>query len=285
MQYRYLFLSILLHAILITVLFFNFEYETVKPANILSSVKVKVEEHPVSNKTDIDDELKAAMFSESELSQEIEKINAIEREKIEKEQRALNNLRKEQKTSRLKREKEEKRLKDLKDSYKKQNQKNKKINNELSEQQKKIAALKKEAQNLKLEQDKLKAEKKKIQDEALALKKEKDKIENLERERIAKEEARVNTEVGKYAALIKNKVGQNWATTAANAQDLASIMAITTSDAGEILDVKLIKSSGNTTFDRAAELAVLKSSPLPMPADGKVREKFKSFNFTFKPDS
>jgi len=44
-----------------------------------------------------------------------------------------------------------------------------------------------------------------------------------------------------------------------------------------------VKSSGNTTFDRQAELAVRKASPLPVPDDPRLFQQMKDIQFEFDP--
>jgi colicin import membrane protein len=54
---------------------------------------------------------------------------------------------------------------------------------------------------------------------------------------------------------------------------------------GDVLDVKVIATSGDASFDRSAEAAVRKASPLHMPPDAKVAQELQpTFQFTFKPD-
>jgi colicin import membrane protein len=56
-----------------------------------------------------------------------------------------------------------------------------------------------------------------------------------------------------------------------------------TSD-GTVIDAKVITSSGNDVFDRSAENAVNKSSPLPVPKDKELFNKeFRTFTFVFNP--
>lgn len=54
---------------------------------------------------------------------------------------------------------------------------------------------------------------------------------------------------------------------------------------GEVSHVEVLESSGQWTFDRSAEAAVKKSSPLPLPEDVSVRDRLREFTFTFKPES
>lgn len=52
---------------------------------------------------------------------------------------------------------------------------------------------------------------------------------------------------------------------------------------GIVTDARAIVSSGNTIFDRSAENAVRKASPLPVPSNPELFEYFKTFEFNFKP--
>ena len=56
---------------------------------------------------------------------------------------------------------------------------------------------------------------------------------------------------------------------------------ITQLPSGEVLDVKLIKSSGSTTLDEAIERAIFKSSPLPLPKNSKLFDR--DINLKYKP--
>ena len=52
---------------------------------------------------------------------------------------------------------------------------------------------------------------------------------------------------------------------------------------GEVVDARVVKSSGNATFDRQAELAVRKGSPLPVPEDPRLFEQMRQIQFEFDP--
>lgn len=47
---------------------------------------------------------------------------------------------------------------------------------------------------------------------------------------------------------------------------------------------KLIKSSGNSTCDEAAERAIIASEPLPLPSDPALFSQFRSINLKFRPN-
>ena len=52
---------------------------------------------------------------------------------------------------------------------------------------------------------------------------------------------------------------------------------------GEVVDARVVKSSGNPTFDRQAELAVRKASPLPVPDEPRLFQQMKEIQFEFDP--
>jgi colicin import membrane protein len=50
-----------------------------------------------------------------------------------------------------------------------------------------------------------------------------------------------------------------------------------------VLGAKLLKSSGNVAYDAAVERAILKSSPLPLPADASLFNRFRDLKLGFQP--
>jgi colicin import membrane protein len=53
---------------------------------------------------------------------------------------------------------------------------------------------------------------------------------------------------------------------------------------GDVKSVTVVKSSGDTLFDRSAESAVYKAAPLPQPSDPKAADALRDFQFIFKPE-
>lgn len=53
---------------------------------------------------------------------------------------------------------------------------------------------------------------------------------------------------------------------------------------GEVLNVKLSRSSGNPAYDNAVERAIRKASPLPLPADPSLFGRFRDLNLKFRPN-
>lgn len=53
---------------------------------------------------------------------------------------------------------------------------------------------------------------------------------------------------------------------------------------GEVLQVKLLRSSGQAAYDDAVERAILKASPLPMPPDANLMNQFRELHLKFVKD-
>jgi colicin import membrane protein len=87
--------------------------------------------------------------------------------------------------------------------------------------------------------------------------------------------------LAEYVNRIRAKVRQNWILPQdlqGNPQCTFQVVQLPT---GEVIDVRLLKSSGNAAYDEAVHRAILKSSPLPPPAS---REQFyRELELTFRP--
>lgn len=58
---------------------------------------------------------------------------------------------------------------------------------------------------------------------------------------------------------------------------------VTLLPSGEVLQVKLTKSSGNTVYDAAVERAIYKAQPLPLPPDPGLFDSFRELHLKFRP--
>ncbi|MDH4190981.1 MAG: TonB C-terminal domain-containing protein [Betaproteobacteria bacterium] len=84
-----------------------------------------------------------------------------------------------------------------------------------------------------------------------------------------------------YIALITGKVRGNWILPQQMEGNPEAVFLVTQLPTGEVMNVKLAKSSGLPAYDAAVERAILKSSPLPVP---RSRELFaRELKLTFKP--
>ncbi len=152
----------------------------------------------------------------------------------------------------------------------------------------------KQSQGLKLfkDQEKEFEQKKKLAKknlEALNNEAKKIKKENLEKKKLAEEKNKLIEQqalavVAKYSKKIENKIWKNFAATNEDInKNLSCKVKITLGSLGEVLNAKLMKSSGDQYFDKRAILAVKKSSPLPVPDDKKIFNKMSEFILNYNP--
>lgn len=65
--------------------------------------------------------------------------------------------------------------------------------------------------------------------------------------------------------------------------DARAVFTVTVLPGGRVMDVRLKKSSGNAAYDDAVERAILKSEPLPLPADPALFNRFREMELGFRP--
>ena len=87
--------------------------------------------------------------------------------------------------------------------------------------------------------------------------------------------------LGEYIARIQSKVRGNWILPQELQGNPEAIFLVTQLPTGEVLLIKLLKSSGNPAYDQAVERAILKSSPLPLPSDKALFDR--ELKLTFRP--
>ncbi|MEQ1529497.1 MAG: cell envelope integrity protein TolA, partial [Methylococcales bacterium] len=91
--------------------------------------------------------------------------------------------------------------------------------------------------------------------------------------------------VAKAKAEIQRKVNRSWIRPPSSSSGLKCTIRVRLMPDGSVVDAQVVTSSGDEIFDRSAENAVNKASPLPVPADRDLFSKeFRSFTFTFNPD-
>jgi colicin import membrane protein len=84
-------------------------------------------------------------------------------------------------------------------------------------------------------------------------------------------------EVNKYKALILQAISQNWLIPTTADKNLHAELLIRVAPGGMVLDVQIVKGSGDESLDRSARAAVFKSSPLPVPTDAAAFDAFRQF--------
>lgn len=94
---------------------------------------------------------------------------------------------------------------------------------------------------------------------------------------------KIQSEIDKYKALILQAIGQNWLIPDSVDKNLSCILMIQLAPDGTVLGVQISKSSGDTALDQSATSAVQKASPLPVPNDPQLFDKFRNLRLTVRP--
>ncbi|MFI3156122.1 MAG: cell envelope integrity protein TolA [Methylococcaceae bacterium] len=150
------------------------------------------------------------------------------------------------------------------------------------------AAAKAKAEAERAEAAKAKAAEEKAKTEAIA--QAKAEAERAEAARMEAEQARMDAEQDQLAikssvAAINQKVTRSWIRPVSATEGLKCTIQVRLMSDGTVIDAVVVTSSGDEIFDRSAESAVHKASPLPVPKDKELAAKeFKSFKFLFNPD-
>ena len=163
-----------------------------------------------------------------------------------------------------------------------------------------LAAIEREKQRIAQEKKKAAEQKKKLEAEkkkkAQAEKKRKAEAERKRKEaekakKVAEakaqrehDESEAVSAFGAVAWAIKEQVSKNWSEPG-DFSGLSVEFFVKVDREGNVLSVKMTRSSGDARLDESAENAIFKASPLPFPGEARFYEYLKEFNFIFKPES
>jgi colicin import membrane protein len=138
-----------------------------------------------------------------------------------------------------------------------------------------------------LMREQLALEQRKMDEERRRVEEERRRAEEVRRKAEAERVARDLAAVGRKRALdeymnrIRIKVRQNWILPQDLQGNPEAIFDVIQLPTGEVLSVKLARSSGNPAYDAAVERAILKSSPLPLPEPRSLFDR--QLKLTFRP--
>ena len=90
------------------------------------------------------------------------------------------------------------------------------------------------------------------------------------------------SELARYIALIARQVSSNFVASDFKS-GLRCTLLIRLIPGGEVVETRILKSSGDAAFDENAVLAVRKSSPLPVPQEPRLFKMMKDIQFEFDP--
>ncbi|MCH9636862.1 MAG: cell envelope integrity protein TolA [Gammaproteobacteria bacterium] len=88
----------------------------------------------------------------------------------------------------------------------------------------------------------------------------------------------------KYRHLILQAIAQQWIIPPEMNKHLETKLDVHLAPGGMVLEVSIVKSSGNLVLDRSAQTAVYKASPLPVPKNRGLFHTFRRINLTVRPE-
>jgi len=255
--------------------------------------------------------IKASVLDDNQVIAEAQRLKQHEIDKKlaqQRKQQALDKKRKQEQKllqqAREKRQQEEKRAQELTQKRQQQAIKEQKrlaqIKKQRAEETARLAKIKKQQAEEKrhLEQQRQAAAKKKEQQKKAEEERKqallaKQQAEKVRREAQAKQQAaaaKAKAEQDKQATLsataaIQRKVNNSWIRPMTASKGLNCTVQVKLLSSGDVMDASVIRSSGDDIFDRSAENAVRKASPLPVPRDKTLfTRKFRTFTIVFKPE-
>ena len=89
--------------------------------------------------------------------------------------------------------------------------------------------------------------------------------------------------IAQYVGRIQREVTQSWLRPPTARMGMSCTVMVNLAPNGDVINARVVTSSGDTAFDRSVEAAVYKASPLPLPPDPALFEYFRELNFIFKP--
>ena len=268
-------LAIVVHGVLAVGFLISFAGKTLKPASTTEAVQKEA--------TVID----SALVSQSAVETEIARLDSIEKKRIAEEKEKTAQLEKVKKENAL----EKKKLTALKKEV-----------DTLKQQVSTDANAKIVAQKEKEEAQKIaeKAKQKEAEQAAILKKKQEEEVATLKKQELDKQEKAekaLKAEIDRQkkekwlaegmdqgVREIIQQVSGQWLRPIGLEGSLFCRLKVKLLPTGSVLSVEISESSGHLAFDRSAEAAVRKASPLPLPDDQILREKLREFTFTFKPE-
>ncbi len=90
-------------------------------------------------------------------------------------------------------------------------------------------------------------------------------------------------EVGRYQDMIRSKIRRNIVMPPDVPEGATAEYKVTLLPDGSVMEAELVKSSGNPAYDDAAERAIYKAQPLPLPKDAGLQKMFRELRLTIRP--
>jgi colicin import membrane protein len=107
--------------------------------------------------------------------------------------------------------------------------------------------------------------------------------EEARKRALAEAAAARQRQLQQYILGIKKKVTARVVLPPGMAGNPEAVYSVTLLPGGEVLDVKLVKSSGVPAYDAAVERAIHAADPLPVPSDPDMFQQLRQMNYKFRP--
>jgi colicin import membrane protein len=272
--------AVLMHLVLLLLLVFSLDWtpKAIKPgtnkpiqAQLVDVSKLKaIEEKKQAEQQRIKEEKRKLE------QQKLRKAEAERNKKVEQE-RKVEAERKKKAEQEKKRKVEAERNKKAEQEKKRKAEAEREKKAEQEKKRKSEAERKKKAEQEK--KRKAEAERKKKAEAEAARRKE---AEQALQAQLAEEQAQ--HALSQYIPHIQAKIQRNWLRPPGSSAGLSCLILVKLIPGGEVVDAKVVRSSGDPLFDRSVETAVLKASPLPLPQDTALFKHFREIQFIFIPD-
>ncbi|TNF35401.1 MAG: cell envelope integrity protein TolA [Gammaproteobacteria bacterium] len=274
---------------------------------VILSISLSHSEKPTLPQTSQVKTVQAVVVDAAVVESELNKLKQAEERSKQQEVNRKKKLEDEMQQAREQRRQEEKRLAEIKrkqqEQEKAEKEKQAKLERERKQKQEELAKLEKQQQELEkkrqAEQQRLAAieEKRKAEEEAARKKKEAEEAEarrlaeeaelkrrmEEEEKRLAQQNARLQSVRAQYVRMIAQHVEKSWSQPANMTAGSSCEVLVEQNPMGDVIQVQMLKCSGNDAFRDSVERAVRKASPLPSAPEAGVFEK--KIQFTFRPQS
>jgi len=92
-----------------------------------------------------------------------------------------------------------------------------------------------------------------------------------------------DAEIGRYINAVRTKVANVFVYPDLD-DGLKCTLYVRMIPGGDVVEARVIQSSGNQSFDRQAENAVRKAAPLPVPSNPRLFQRMREIKFVFDPE-
>ena len=229
--------------------------------------------------------VKARVVDQKSIDEEVKRLKEIESEKTRSAEKKRRE--EEQKVAVLKKERVllEKKKKEEKQRITVEKKRIEKEKLELAARKKKEAAERKRRaaeEKKRLAEERKKLEEERAQAEAEALRK---ALESEDAELVSAAEQRADdSEITSYIEAVRTKVASVFIYPPDLEDGLNCTLYVRMIPGGDVVEARVTQSSGNASFDRQAENAVRKASPLPVPSNPRLFKRMREIKFVFDPE-